>query len=305
MTIFLSMLAAGVYVILLLAMAMRPHGSQLTRYELERRVKQGDAQAGMLLRRLRLIGSAEGTLLVMRFLAVILGLSLLSLVLGWWQAALWGVAGLVLLVPATRLRLLRTPAQRFYDHQELQLLTFLERHAWLASWLRVDHPSTTVHVGSREELAHVIDQAGAHLGADQQKLLLHSLKFDERIVADVMTRTGEIDTIDRRELLGPLVLDDLHKTGHSVFPVTDGGIDQVVGVLSIAGFLSLDSKRSITAEKSMTPHVERVNETASLRSALKVFLRTHQHLLIVTNDQGETVGVLSLHDIMTALFGRG
>jgi putative hemolysin len=205
----------------------------------------------------------------------------------------------------SRLSVVTRLSHRLYDRYETVLLQKIEALPWLTKPLRVGVATPPrLQVGSREELAHLIDQAGAHVSHDQQKLLLHSLKFDDRTVGEVMTRRGEIATIDRHELLGPLVLDDLHKTGHSLFPVTDGGIDHVIGVLSIGGFLSLDSKRSVTAEKAMSPYIERVGDGASLRSALKLFLRSHQHLLIVENGEGETVGVVTLHDIVTALFGR-
>ena len=304
MSIFLSILAVGLYLGSILLLAVRPHGSQLTRYELERRVHQGDAAARHLLRRVQFAGAIEGVRQLGMIILAVGVVGFLSAAIGWWGALLIGLLWLALAPLLARLGMVRSFAQRVYDRSETKLLTTFAARPWLAAWVRVDYAASTLHIGSREELAHLIDQAGAHLSHDQQKLLLHSLKFDERTVGDVMTRKGEIDTIDRRELLGPLVLDDLHKTGHSVFPVTDGGIDQVVGVLSIAGFLSLDSKRSITAEKAMTPHVERISETASLRAAMQQFVRSHQHLLIVVNDERETVGVVSLHDVMTALFGR-
>lgn len=304
MTIFLSVLAIGLYGMLLVAMAMRPHDSQLTRYELERRAQQGDMTAQRLLQRTLLAGPVDGLLVLLRLAFYAITIGLFSAALGVWVAVLLGGMLLLLAPVLMRLPIIKKLAQQLYDRYEPQLMQFLDARPRLSAWIRADRSTHAVHVGSREELAHIIDQSGAHLSHDQQKLLLHSLKFDDRTVGDVMTRKGEIDTIDRRELLGPLVLDDLHKTGHSVFPVTDGGIDHVVGVLSITGFLSLDSKRSVTAEKAMTPHVERISETASLRVAMQQFVRSHQHLLIVVNDEQETVGVLSLHDVMTALFGR-
>jgi CBS domain containing-hemolysin-like protein len=54
----------------------------------------------------------------------------------------------------------------------------------------------------------------------------------------------------------------------------------------------------------MSPHVERLRDDELVLAALRQLLRTHQHLLVVENDQHETVGVLTLHDIITALFGR-
>jgi CBS domain containing-hemolysin-like protein len=120
-----------------------------------------------------------------------------------------------------------------------------------------------------------------------------------------MTPRGVIDSISKKELLGPLVLDDLHKTGHSRFPVIDGDIDHVVGMLHIQDLLILDAKqRSNTVEKVMEPRVFYVREDQTLEHALTAFLRTRHHLFVVVNEFRETVGVLSLEDVIEVLLGR-
>lgn len=305
MTILLGILFALTIGGLIVAAAMRVHTTTLSQYELDRRARHGDSRAAEQLRRQRLAGGIEGLLQAKRMVLVVLSFGLAAALYGWGWASLMTLLIIILHPAFSRLGPVARVGRRLYDRYEGVLLRYMEAAPWLAKLLRTHTgPAAKLQVGSRDELAHLIDQAGAHMSHDQQKLLLHSLKFDDRTVGEVMTPKGGIDTIDRRELLGPLVLDDLHKTGHSLFPVTDGGIDHVVGVLSITGFLSLDSKRSLTAEKAMMPHVERIGEAASLRSALKLFMRSHQHLLIVENDEGDTVGVITLYDVVTALFGR-
>jgi len=143
------------------------------------------------------------------------------------------------------------------------------------------------------------------LSADEKHLIANGLGFADKPVSDVMTPRGVIDSISKRELLGPLVLDDLHKTGHSRFPVIDGDIDHVVGMLYIQNLLTVDSgKRSTTAEKTMEPRVFYIRHDQTLGHALAAFLRTHHHLFIVINEFRETVGLLSLEDVIEALLGR-
>jgi CBS domain containing-hemolysin-like protein len=119
-----------------------------------------------------------------------------------------------------------------------------------------------------------------------------------------MTPRGVIDSISKNELLGPLVLDDLHRTGHSRFPVIENDIDHVVGMLHIHDLFSLDIKRSTTVEKAMEQRVFYIREDHTLEKALAAFIRTHHHLFIVINEFRETVGVLSLEDVVEALLGR-
>jgi CBS domain containing-hemolysin-like protein len=104
--------------------------------------------------------------------------------------------------------------------------------------------------------------------------------------------------------LGPLTLNDLHKTGHSRLPVINGDIDHVVGILNLKGLLALDIKRSTTAEKAMDPKVYYIRADQVLQHALAAFLRTKHQLFIVVNEYRETVGLLTLEDAIEALIGR-
>jgi CBS domain containing-hemolysin-like protein len=306
MTLFLTLLLGLITGKLILVAGMRVQPGIISRFELDRRLAAGDGHAKLQLRKLSLLPDVI-TLLQLSGLLLVIAMYALSVVaFGWAVGTIVALLVIALHGALGRIPPIKRVANRLLSIYEPHLLRFAERFPGVMAVLR-GVPSRLLpelHVGSREELVHIIDRSGAHLTPTEQRLLRHALHFESLRVDDIMTRRGEIDTIDRKELLGPLVLDDLHKTGHSFFPVTNGGIDQVVGVLHIGDFLSLDNKRSLTAERAMSPHVERLRDDELVLSALRHLLRTHQHLLVVENDQHETVGVLTLHDIITALFGR-
>jgi magnesium and cobalt transporter len=104
--------------------------------------------------------------------------------------------------------------------------------------------------------------------------------------------------------VGPLLLDELHKTGHSRFPVIDGDIDHVVGTLHIKELLTLGDKSSKTAAQAMESRVFYINQDQTLDHALAAFIKTRHHLFIVVNGYRETAGILTLEDVMEALLGR-
>jgi CBS domain containing-hemolysin-like protein len=185
-------------------------------------------------------------------------------------------------------------------------LNFVEKFAGVIKFLRSAIPDVPARdrLDSREELHYLVQHSGGLITEDEKKLITHGLSFDTRTVSEILTPRSVIDTIDKKELLGPLVLDDLHKTGHSRFPVIDGDTDHIIGILHIHDLLTLDSKRSTTAEKAMEARVFYIREDQTLAHALAAFLRTRHHLFIVVNEFRETVGVLSLEDVMEALLGR-
>ena len=79
-----------------------------------------------------------------------------------------------------------------------------------------------------------------------------------------------------------------------------------MGVLHVRDLLTLDTKRRHTAlaETAMEKRVFYIQENASLSHALSAFLSSHYHLLIVINKSHNTVGLITLEDVMEKLLGR-
>lgn len=199
----------------------------------------------------------------------------------------------------------RRPIQAVYDQHESALLGWVSRHTWLKV-LRGVQPSYTldVPVRSRDELRSLLKKADALHHESEQSLVLHSLDFHKKRVKQHMTPREQIVSVSKSELLGPLVLDDLHKTGHSWFPVTSGDVDHIVGIVGIETLLTLDVKKSTTAEKAMNPQVEFINQESTLREALSQLVSSRHHMLIVIDDSRHVVGLVSLMDILEVLFGQ-
>lgn len=286
--------------------SVSPRRSRLSRFELERRREAGDGAAEEAIERERLLGDILSVQRVLCALFLVIFVALSVAALGWLWGVLLAVAVALEYAALARLPIVHDNSQRLYEQYEEQLLRFMRDHEGIFKLLRnVSTTVTETRLDSREELMHLVQGSGQLLNPNEKKLLLHGLEFGERQVSEVMTPRGVIDSISKKELLGPLVLDDLHKTGHSRFPVTDGDIDHVVGVLHIQDLFVLDAKqRSTTVEKAMEPRVFYIHENQTLEKALAAFLRTRHHLFVVVNEYRETVGLLSLEDVIEALLGR-
>lgn len=197
-------------------------------------------------------------------------------------------------------------SQKLYNHFEKDLIRFVRKAPFLFKLLRSVPPLGDGNrpIASRQELQHLVDESAGVLTPDEKNLIVHSLSFGNQSVSSVMTPKSMIDSIKGSEFLGPLTLDDLHKTGHSRLPVIKGDIDHVIGILNLQSLLALDIKRSTTAEKAMEQKVFYIREDQSLQHALAAFLKVKHHLFIVVNEFRETVGLLSLEDVIEALIGR-
>lgn len=294
--------------LLLFVAAMRPQRTTMSGFELERRAKTGDKTAEALIRREALL---VDILSLQRILAALLLVitTLLSVALfGWFLGIVVAVVIALEYGAIARLGFVEQQAQKLYIRLEPKLLEIIQRYPIIFRFIRNVKTDGGVNyrLESREQLLHLISQSGdAILSRDEKSLIRHGLQFDDIEVSSIMTPVSVIDSVSKDEMLGPLVLDDLHKTGHSRFPVIDQDLNHVVGILHIRDLLVLDpTKRTTTVEKSMEPRVFYIREDQMLGHALPAFLRTHHHLFVVVNEFRETVGLLSLEDVIEALIGR-
>ena len=126
-------------------------------------------------------------------------------------------------------------SQQLYEKYEPLILTTIERHQVILSLIRSVSPVVGDNrvIESKEELLEMVAQSSGAISSSEKKLITNGLKFNDMKVEEIMTPRSMIESVPMNELLGPLVLDDLHKKGYSRFPVIDGDIDHVVGMLRI------------------------------------------------------------------------
>lgn len=293
--LLLVVLLASVRAINLLAEIATP-------FSLKQRIKEGDAIAQQLEKKQAVIPR----LITLQHMAEIIAVVAIAIVsvslLGWLLGGLMAV-GLVLISEIIMSRQwFRSMVQQKFHTVEQSIVTRVERWGWL-DVISSEIPREDVKVYSKPELLDLIGRSQGIISHDEQKHIQNALLFSDVKVADIMTPRSMIESIDEREGIGPLVMDQLHKTGHSRFPVTDGDIDHVVGMLYLHDLITLHSAHK-TVKGAMQPRVYYIREDHDLEHALHAFLRTHHHLFIVINKYRETVGLLSLEDVIEYLLGR-
>ena len=285
------------------AMRFRVEG-ELSDYELARRVERANEHAIRTASLKQQVPLLESLRYVVSTMIGVTMVTVLVVGLGVFNGVLLGVIGLTLAPIAARLNFICTLADRFAGTVQPYALKVVEWVRPVLSWLRerqLDERETRIF--SHDELLDVVAHSPGVLSHDQITRLQASLAFDDRRVSDVMTPASVIDTVDAGDGLGPLVLDQLHKTGHSRFPVIEGDIHHVVGILYMRELVDLRTAKK-TVRSAMDPKVFYVHQGQDLEHALHAFLRTHHHLFIVVNDYRETVGLLSLEDVVEALIGK-
>jgi len=166
----------------------------------------------------------------------------------------------------------------------------------------------TLHTGLYEkaDLVGLLErqkgQPDSRIGASEIDLLLHSLTFGDRLVQDALTPKRVLKTVAATETIGPILLDELSKSGHSRFPVYDQKHDNIVGILYLHDLVGRHQSGRVA--DVMSRKLTYVHEDFSLHQTLQVFLKTKQHLFLVVNSFEELVGIITIEDVLEQMIGK-
>ena len=294
-----------IFIALLLVASVQPQSSEFTVAELERRSRRSAAFKRQLERE-KLLPDLLVLLRIVTALFFVLTITLSFSAFGWLFGCIVAVAVAIFYPVLARGKVIHRHAQNLYSKYELHLLGFVQKFQAVFHFLRdtsLYDEKTLPKLASKEELIEIIEASNDILTPNQQKLVTAGLEFSDKRVESIMQPKKAVKFINKDEFLGPLVLDELYANGHSRLPVIDGDLDHIVGILHLRDLLSLDVKRSTSAGEAMEPKVYYIRHDDSLELALATFVKVRHHLLIVVNEAQETVGLITLDDVVESLIG--
>lgn len=300
-TYFIFACIAWLIIAALRSLELRP--TDISQFELTRRAKKNDKQA--LWRQKRDL-QLPNIIALRHALEVLLVVAFIGLCVGGYglvNGLVITFIALLVLPLATKLQPLRALANDVYQKYEPKVVDVAQKGHPVLRWLQQRHIVPTQKVYSQDEFLHLARSSAGIFSSQDLTLLENGLAFREKVVKDIMTPLSVIDSVAINDVVGPVILNELHKTGHSRFPVVQDDINHVVGMLYLHDLVPLDTKKK-TVKDAMRPEVFFVRHDQTLEHALHAFLRTHHHLFIVVNEYRETVGLLSLEDVIEALLGR-
>lgn len=129
------------------------------------------------------------------------------------------------------------------------------------------------------------------------------MSFDDRTVGDLMTDKDKIVFVKKDEILGPLILDRLYKSGFKSFPVIDSQ-EKVIGVIHTEALNALEIKKTDKAARYMDERVNYLHVNDSLETAVEEIKRTDCCYFLVLNKREQLTGCLTIQMLLEYLVGR-
>ena len=156
-----------------------------------------------------------------------------------------------------------------------------------------------------EELQSIIETAEDEdvIDEDQSELVRSAIDFSETSVLEVMTARVDVTSIDIDDKWED-ILALIEEAPYSRIPVYEDSIDNIIGVLYLNHFLKAmtDGDRVNIRSLLMSPCY--VYKTTKLPVVLNQLRRAKQHLAVVTDEYGGTLGVVSMEDVLEQIVGE-
>ncbi|MEY4533161.1 MAG: hypothetical protein RI926_930 [Actinomycetota bacterium] len=159
---------------------------------------------------------------------------------------------------------------------------------------------------SAEELASLLRRSASEgaLETDTATLLGKTLAFSELSASDVMTPRLRIESLEPGDS-ARAVLELARKTGFSRFPVTEDGLDDVVGIVHVKNAISVPrERRNDVPVSALMIEPLRVPDTMSLDALLAELRGKGLQMAIVVDEYGGTAGIATLEDLVEELVGE-
>ncbi len=157
---------------------------------------------------------------------------------------------------------------------------------------------------SQEELLMLVEeveQEGA-IDTDEGDLIRNAIEFTGQKAEDILTHRVDLVGVsleDSKEEIAKVFFD----SRFSRLPVYDQTIDKIVGILHMKDFFTQDGISSAPITELMTEPLY-IQESLMIDDLLKEFQKNKNHIAVVVDEYGGTVGIVTMEDIFEELVGE-
>ena len=159
---------------------------------------------------------------------------------------------------------------------------------------------------TQEELVTIVDEMeeSGEFTEEEGELVRASIEFADLTAKDVLTHRVDTLAFDIEDSPQSLLADrDLLE--FSRFPVYEENLDHIIGILSAQRFVEAcfeQGVENIDVRSLMTPPVY-VHMTRAIASILEEMREKHCEMVVVLDEYGGTLGILTVEDIVEEIVG--
>ena len=175
---------------------------------------------------------------------------------------------------------------------------------------------------SEEELKTLVDISHEHgvLETEEKEIIQNALEFGEKILFDVMVPNEKVKFISIDSTYEQVMATFINNE-YTRYPVVDGSIDNIVGILNIKDILKAVGAKEDQLSENFEENVHNsiknnfnieelmrepffLNENVKISSAFRRMQKVYTNIVIVRSDNCKTIGIATLEDILEEVVGE-
>lgn len=169
-------------------------------------------------------------------------------------------------------------------------------------WKESVSDSDSVSEEDFENIIDIVEDEGV-LDEEQCDLLQNALEFDEVLAYEIITPRVDMEAIDIRDAY-EVNIKKLEEATYTRLPVYEDTPDNIIGILHLNHFYkAFVTEEKVNIRELLLP-VYYVHKTMSLPDVLEKMKETKSHMVVVLDEYGGTMGILTMEDVMEQLVGE-
>ena len=156
-----------------------------------------------------------------------------------------------------------------------------------------------------EEILSMVEEGHEQgiIHEDEAEMISNILDFNDTKVRDIMTSRNRIFAVEKSKRVGEC-LEECLQSGYSRYPVYEGDVDNIIGVLHLKDMVEAYLKSNVIAVSSVIDKPMFVHPTYDISKLLKKMQTEKTHMAIVVDEYGQTDGLVTLEDIIEEIVGN-
>lgn len=158
---------------------------------------------------------------------------------------------------------------------------------------------------SEEEIRMMIDMGREKgtIDSDEQEMIQNVFEFDDLTAGEIATHRTEITLLWTDE--SPEEWEKtIHESRHSLYPVCDESVDNVVGILNAKDYFRLNDKSKEEIMNNAVKPAYFIPETVKADVLFRNMKRSRNRLAIVLDEYGGMSGIVTMNDLVEQLVGE-
>ncbi len=157
----------------------------------------------------------------------------------------------------------------------------------------------TESILSKDELIDLMLNESGEIEDFEKKIIVNVLLFNERRLSDIVLPLSDVVAVDKESKVKD-VINISAETGFSRIPVYNQRIDAIEYLITVFDLKNAKPEESIS---KYTKSIRLVPEFASLSNVLREFKREKDHMVVVVDERGATMGIVTLEDVLEEIVG--